>query len=303
MSQSVTSKAILETIVEEIQFPPGDLWSDEPPLEMAKVWQKIKIGLMMAVVVISNQLLICDKLLAQQGNRYTLERQCKTPIQPESPFPEKQAAAQEAVIACDRILANTPKNSPILVDILANKAFALQILGRYEEAIAIWDQIISIDPQRGSNRANVVRDFQIYSRWPYNRPIQIPDTWVKALTEALRLSVMNMKRPNYPLYSDWRLTPKTIANLSRICTKRVVLPEEFVNNPALARSIIECAMRAFLNEQYYQTKNNELEAVRRATAVFYFGTADSAMILSPVEAELLQEVVNNYQRLRSASKR
>ncbi|MFB2836161.1 Uma2 family endonuclease [Floridanema evergladense] len=33
MSQSVTSEPILEPIVEEIQFPPGDLWSDEPPLE------------------------------------------------------------------------------------------------------------------------------------------------------------------------------------------------------------------------------------------------------------------------------
>ncbi|XWK88368.1 MAG: Uma2 family endonuclease [Phormidium sp.] len=33
MSQSVASELILETIVEEIQFPPGDLWSDEPPLE------------------------------------------------------------------------------------------------------------------------------------------------------------------------------------------------------------------------------------------------------------------------------
>lgn len=270
---------------------------------MAKVWQKIKVGLMMAVVVIPNQLLVSHKLLAQPNDHRILQRQCKTPIQPEFFFPEQQAVAQEALVNCDRILANTPKNSPILVDILTNKAFALQILGRYEEAIAIWDQIISINPQRGSNRANVVRDLERYSRWNFNRPIQIPDTWIKALTEALRLTVMKMKRPNYPLYSDWRLTAKTIANLSRVCTKRVVLPEEFVNNPALARSIIECAMRAFLNEQYYQTKNNELEAVRRATAVFYFGTADSAMINSPVEAKFLQEVVNNYRQLRSASNR
>lgn len=33
MSESVTSEPTLEPIVEEIQFPPGDLWSDEPPLE------------------------------------------------------------------------------------------------------------------------------------------------------------------------------------------------------------------------------------------------------------------------------
>ncbi|HEY9849230.1 MAG TPA: Uma2 family endonuclease [Leptolyngbyaceae cyanobacterium] len=34
MSQSITSEPILQEIAEEdIQFPPGDLWSDEPPLE------------------------------------------------------------------------------------------------------------------------------------------------------------------------------------------------------------------------------------------------------------------------------
>ncbi|HEY9300966.1 MAG TPA: tetratricopeptide repeat protein, partial [Phormidium sp.] len=250
-------------------------------------------------------LLISHKLLAQQNDQGTLERQCKTPINPQIPFPEKQAAALEALVNCDRALANTPRNNPIYIDVLGNKAFALQTLGRYEEAIAIWDQIISIDPQRGSNRANVVRDLERYSRWNFNRPIQISDTWVKALTEALRLSIMNMKHPsNYPLYSDWRLPPKTIAHLSRICTKKVVLPEQFASNPALARSIIECAMRVFLNEEYYQSKNNELEAVRRATAVFWFGTADDSVLMNlPGEAEFLQKVVNNYRRLRSASQR
>ncbi|WP_084555000.1 tetratricopeptide repeat protein [[Phormidium ambiguum] IAM M-71] len=260
------------------------------------------LSLMITVVVIPNQLLICDKLLSQPSDQRILQRQCKTPIQPEFFFPEEQGVAQEALVACDRALANTPKNSPILIDILANKAFALQILGRYEEAIAIWDRIISIDPQRGSNRANVVRDLQKYSRWNFNRPIQIPDTWAKALTEALRLSPFNSKQPNYPVYSDWKLTPKAIAVYSRLCTKKVVLPEEFANNPALARSIIECAVRVFLNEEYYQTKNNELEAARRAAAIFWFGTADSVIIDSPREAEFLQEVVNNYQKLRSASK-
>ncbi|OKH39802.1 hypothetical protein NIES2119_05565 [[Phormidium ambiguum] IAM M-71] len=132
--------------------------------------------------------------------------------------------------------------------------------------------------------------------------MQIPDTWAKALTEALRLSPFNSKQPNYPVYSDWKLTPKAIAVYSRLCTKKVVLPEEFANNPALARSIIECAVRVFLNEEYYQTKNNELEAARRAAAIFWFGTADSVIIDSPREAEFLQEVVNNYQKLRSASK-
>ena len=33
MSQSIASEPILQDVVEEIQFPPGDLWSDEPPLE------------------------------------------------------------------------------------------------------------------------------------------------------------------------------------------------------------------------------------------------------------------------------
>lgn len=33
MSQSITSEPILQDIAEDIQFPPGDLWSDEPPLE------------------------------------------------------------------------------------------------------------------------------------------------------------------------------------------------------------------------------------------------------------------------------
>lgn len=33
MSQGITSEPILQDIAEDIQFPPGDLWSDEPPLE------------------------------------------------------------------------------------------------------------------------------------------------------------------------------------------------------------------------------------------------------------------------------
>lgn len=38
---------------------------------MAQVWREIKIALMMAVVVIANQLLMSDKLLAQPGNPYS----------------------------------------------------------------------------------------------------------------------------------------------------------------------------------------------------------------------------------------
>jgi tetratricopeptide (TPR) repeat protein len=268
---------------------------------MAKIGQVIKVTLTIAVVLIPSQLLISHKLLAQPSDRYSSQRQCKAPVI--SGFsPEQQGVAQEALVNCDRALANTLRNNPNYVDILANKAFALQSLGRYEEAIAIWNQIISIDPQRGSNRANVVRELETFSRWYSNRPIQISDSWVKALTEALRLTILNTKQPNYSVYSDWKLTPRGIAYLSRLCTKKVVLPEQFATNPALARSIIECAVRVFLNEEYYQSKNNELEAVRRAAAVFWFGTADSVIINSPGEAAFLQEVVNNYQKLRSASK-
>lgn len=268
---------------------------------MAKVWQVIKVGLMIAVVIIPNQLLLSHKLLAQQSDNYSLQRLCKVPLQP--PMAE-EAVAQEALVACDRALANTPKNSPMLVNILANKAFALQILGRYEEAIAIWDQIISIDPQRGSNRANVVRELERFSRWYSNRPIQISDSWVKALAEALRLTIFNTKQPNLPVYSDWKLPPKAIANLSRLCTKKVVLPEQFAANPALARSIVECGLRVFLNQEYSQTQKNELEAAWRAAAIFWYGTSDAKIINSlPESANFLQNVVNNYRRLRSASQR
>lgn len=272
---------------------------------MAKVWQVIKVGLTMAVVVIPNQLLICDKLLAQPGYSYSWERQCKAPVNTAISFPETQAAAQEALVVCDRILANTPRNSPDLFNILLRKASALHILGRYEEAIAIWDRMRSMNPNvfgGATNRADLVRDLQRYSRWESNRPIQIPNTWVKSLTEALRIITMKMKKPNYPLYSDWRLLPKTIADWSRICTKRVVLPEEFANNPTLARSIIECAVRVFLNEEYYRSNKNELEAVQRAASLFLFGSSDSAMVNSPVTVPFLQQVVNIYQKLRSASK-
>jgi Uma2 family endonuclease len=33
MSQATSTESILQDISEDIQFPPGDLWSDEPPLE------------------------------------------------------------------------------------------------------------------------------------------------------------------------------------------------------------------------------------------------------------------------------
>ncbi|MFB2879862.1 hypothetical protein [Floridanema aerugineum] len=270
---------------------------------MAKVWQVIKVGLTMAVVVIPNQLLICDKLLAQQSDRYSSRRQCKEPMHnTERPLLEDEAVAQEALLACDRALTNTPKNSLTFI-FLQNKAFALQALGRYEEAIAIWDQAISLLPQFASNRANAVRELERNSGWYSNRPIQIPDTWVKALTEALRLSIMNMKQPNYPLYSDWKLSPRAIALSSRNCTKKVVLPEQFANNPALARSIMECIVRVILNEEYYQSKNNELDAIRRAAAMYRFATPNYRSINLPQDAQFLQEVVNNYRRLRSASKR
>lgn len=260
------------------------------------------VGLTIAIVSISNQFLIPQSLLAQQRESYSLERQCKAPLTNPFALPEQQAAAQEALVACDRALANTPNNSPNFIDILANRAFALQILGRYEEAIASWDRIISIAPQRGSNRANVVRELERDSWWYSTRPIQISDSWVKALAEALRLAIADMKPPNYPVYSDWRLQPKTIARLSRLCTKKVVLPEQFAANPALARSIAECGVRVFLNEEYYQSQNNELEAVRRAAAVFWYGTADPR-IINRESAEFLQKVANNYQQLRSKPQR
>lgn len=263
------------------------------------------VGLTIAVVFISNQLQTSQTLLAQQSDRYSLVRQCKAPINsPEIARPEQQAAAQEALLACDRALANSPKNSPNLIDILANKAFALQALGRYEEAIATWDRSLSIDPNRAANRANVVRELERYSRWYSNRTIQISDSWVKALAEALRLTIVNMKQQNFPVYSDWQLLPKPIANLSRLCTRKVVLPEQFAANPALARSIVECGVRVFLNEEYYQSQNNELQAVRRAAAVFWYGTSDPKIINSlPGSGEFIQKVVNNYQQLRSSPKR
>ncbi len=260
------------------------------------------LGLNIAVLSIFNQLLISRSLLAQPNAGYTLERQCRTAINPQIPHPEQQAAAQEALVACDRALANAGTNSPNAIDILANRAFALQTLGRYEEAIATWDRIVSIDPNRGSNRANVVRELERYTRWFSNRPIQISDSWVKALAEALRLTIANRKPPNYLVYSDWRLQPKAIAILSRLCTKKIVLPEQFAANPALARSIVECGLRVFMNEEYYQSQYNELEAAGRAVAIFLFGTADPAIINSPENTSFLQEVVNNYRRLRASSK-
>ncbi|MFB2836162.1 hypothetical protein [Floridanema evergladense] len=39
-----------------------------------------------------------------------------------------------------------------------------------------------------------------------------------------------------------------------------------------------------------------------AAAVYWLGTDDSTMMNSPTSAPFLQEVVNNYRRLRSASK-
>ncbi|MFB2934637.1 hypothetical protein ACE1B6_05110 [Aerosakkonemataceae cyanobacterium BLCC-F154] len=259
------------------------------------------VGLTIPVVLIPNQLLGSHKLLAQQSDNYSLQRQCKAPLQTPMPM---EAVAQEALVACDLLLTKTPENSPNLVNILANKAFALQVLGRYEEAIAIWDQVIYIDPQRGSHRANVVRDLEIYSRWFPNTPIQISDSWVKALAEALRLTRAKMKQPDYPVYSDWKLSPKAIAIYSRVCAKQVLLPEQFAADPALARSIVECGLRVFMNREYYQNQKNELEAARSAVAIFLYGTADPSIINKlPETVSFLQEVVKNYQQLRSTSQR
>lgn len=251
-------------------------------------------------------------LLAQQNNRYSLERQCINPLPPSFPGPQSgmQAAAQDALVACDRALANSPNNTVL---VLQNRARALEVLGRYEEAIATWDRLIAIQPNGRwqNNRANAVRELQGWSGCAWcswypnnaNRPIRVSDAQVRALTEALRLTFVSTNFPSDviqdPLYTDWKQTPIRISWLSRNCTKRVVLPEQFAANPVLARSIIECAVRVTLNEEYYQSGNNEFEAVRRAASMFGHNTSNYNT--SPWIADFAQRALNFYRQLRSNS--
>ncbi|MFB2979509.1 hypothetical protein [Microseira sp. BLCC-F43] len=253
-------------------------------------------------------------LLAQQYARYSSERQCMHPLG--SPIMlGMQGAAQDALVACDRALANYPNNTPSLLNdtsyVLQNRARALEVLGRFEEAIATWDRLIAIQPNRGfqSNRANAVRELQGWSGWSSwyannpNRPLRVSDAQVRALTEALRLTLVSTNftpgRIQDPLYTDWKQTPRRIAWLSRNCTKRVVLPEQVAANPALARSIIECAVRVTLNEEYYQSGNNEFEAVRRAASMFGHNTSNYNSFR--FIAEFSQRALNFYRQLRSSS--
>ena len=239
------------------------------------------------------------KLLAQQNNLFTnQERQCLSSISNRN-FPGAQRVAVEALAACDRALAASGNNALLW----QNRAIALEILGRYEEAISAWDRAIAIDPRYQSSRDRAVSELERWSSgWASNRPLRVSNSQVSRLTEALRLTILNFKPlqpPLDPLYTDWKYSPRSLTILARICTKRGIPADEVAANPNLARSIMECAVRHHLNEEFYNTGNNELESVRRAAAVFWYGLSNYNS--DPVLADFTQRVVKLYQQLSSGS--
>lgn len=210
----------------------------------------------------------------------------------------RQELALVSLAACDRALAEFPNN----VHFLGSRASALRVLGRYEDAIATLDRISAIDPNfygLQSQRNVIINELQISSKpWIDKQPILTNNTQVKRLVEALRLALLDTKTNTpFPLFSDWKMPPSAIASVSRRCLKRVVLPEEFAADSALARSLMECLIRKAFNDQLHATNKNELEAVRRTIAMHVSGLPDYKS--DPFTVRLAELVVNYYQELNS----
>ena len=101
--------------------------------------------------------------------------------------------------------------------------------------------------------------------------IGVSEKNIADFVEALRLAAPKSGR----LLSEWQVKKSNIARWSKPCFKRVVSTREFVNDPAIARLVLECKMGKVLRKEYDISGKNISVAVRRAAAWWMTGKSDN----------------------------
>ena len=127
-------------------------------------------------------------------------------------------------------------------------------------------------------------------------PVQIADTQVGALVEALRLAAPQTGTQNNGLYSEWQVKAENIPRWSKQCLGKELTPTQFQNSPVTARGILVCVMRDVLNEQYTASNKDESVAVQRAAA--WWMTGDPNQYNSGSTAPYTQKVLDFYRQSR-----
>ncbi len=122
---------------------------------------------------------------------------------------------------------------------------------------------------------------------------QVSETQVGKMVEALRQAAPKTVPKNDGLYSEWQVKPDTLSRWSKRCTGRELSPTEFEASPTTARSIVTCAIRDALRDEYRASGNNEFMAVRRVAA--WWMTGDATSYSKPATAPYVEEVVSLYK--------
>jgi hypothetical protein len=126
--------------------------------------------------------------------------------------------------------------------------------------------------------------------------VQIADTQVGALVEALRLAAPQTDTPNDGLYSEWQVKAENIPRWSKQCIGKELTATQFQNSPVTARGILVCVMRDVLNEQYTVSNKDESVAVQRAAS--WWMTGDPNQYNSGSTAPYTQKVLDFYRQSR-----
>jgi len=125
---------------------------------------------------------------------------------------------------------------------------------------------------------------------------QVSDAQVRALVEALRQAAPQTGTADDGLYSDWQIKPENIPRWSRLCIGEELTPAQFEADDAKARQVLGCVMKDILEEEYANSGNDEMVAVRRAAA--WWMTGDPNRYDAPQTADYTQEVLQYYRQQR-----
>lgn len=127
--------------------------------------------------------------------------------------------------------------------------------------------------------------------------IQVSDTQVAAMVEALRVAVAGKVKPNDGLYSAWQVTPGIIPSWTKQCVGRELTPAQFDADATAARNTVACIMRRELNRQFRAIGNDESLVVQRVAA--WWLTGDANLYNSERAADYSQRILGLYQQQSS----
>lgn len=125
------------------------------------------------------------------------------------------------------------------------------------------------------------------------------DTQVARMVQALKLAAPKTGSTNDGLYSKWQVKPETLKSWSKFCLKKEVSPEEFENDPQLARQVVSCIVQRELKGQLAVTNNNETQAVGGTACWWMTGKYQGCN--SGFTQDYVKKVLDYYEKLKQST--